>query len=68
MANRSAPPSPVEVDERLCIMSALSDPWPLGPPLVDMSPTAVDDRLHECAEISALCMALVAAGEQARGE
>jgi hypothetical protein len=47
-----------EIEARLVIASASS---PLGfrmPPRVDMSPAAVESRLEEWAELTALCLEL----------
>ena len=50
------------VDERLRALARLSAEGPAARPLVDMSPASVTARLDDCAEISALALALVEAG------
>jgi hypothetical protein len=52
-----------EVDDRLRKLAALSRDYRPVTDVVDMSKEAIDDRLLECAEISALAFELVAAGE-----
>lgn len=54
-----------EVDQRLRTLGRLSAAGLPPRRDVDMSPAAVTARLDECAQISALALALMAAGEAA---
>lgn len=53
---------PEEVDAGLRALAALSREPPRAWTVVDMSPDAVDARLRECADISALALQLMRAG------
>ena len=54
---------PALIDARLRALASLSAQAGPAPPLVDMSAAAMTARLRDCAEISALALDLLAAGE-----